>query len=394
MPRRPVLTLATSTDTPPVGRRSRLPRLLATLAWPALVLAGGALVALTVYPNPHSAAPPGKQVIASLPYWSLDHGTGTVLSNRRTFTEVSPWIYGLDDSGRIVAQYSPGQAAAVAGQLGQLRAAGVPIVPTIANITHGNWSYHPVARVLHNPALMARHIAAIVALVEEHRYAGIDIDYEDLRASDRAAFTSFVTRLAATLHAKGKTLSVALFAKTTNAGTDPRNIAQDYAAIGRAADQVRLMCYDYHWTTSPPGPIAPIWWVREVVRYAKTQIPAHKIILGIPLFGYDWVGHKAIPVSWLQAFRLATEHHVRLHFEASSQAPWFDYTDKAGRKHQVWFENVPSSKAKFGVALGSGVGGVYLWIYGYEDTGTWAALRHTLPIARHSAHPPASRPTP
>jgi len=26
-------------------------------------------------------------------------------------------------------------------------------------------------------------------------------------------------------------LSVAVFAKTTNAGTDPRNVAQDYAAI-------------------------------------------------------------------------------------------------------------------------------------------------------------------
>ena len=137
---------------------------------------------------------------------------------------------------------------------------------------------------------MAAQVASIVALTEREHYAGIDLDYENLHAGDRQAFTTFVTRLARALHARGKVLSVAVFAKTTNAGTDPRNLAQDYAAIGRAADQVRLMAYDYHWASSPPGPVAPISWVRAVLRYARTQIPASKIILGVPLYGYDWVG--------------------------------------------------------------------------------------------------------
>ena len=144
--------------------------------------------------------------------------------------------------------------------------------------------------MLHSPELMAAHVTAIVALVQRNQYAGIDLDYENLHAADRQAFSTFVTRLAHALHAKGKVLSVAVFAKTTNAGTDPRNVAQDYAAIGRAADQVRLMAYDYHWESSAPGPVAPISWVRAVLRYAKTQIPASKIILGVPLYGYDWVG--------------------------------------------------------------------------------------------------------
>lgn len=362
------------------------------MVWLTVVLAGSALVALSVYPSLRSAAQPDRVVVASLPYWNIGHGTATVLSNRRTFSEVSPWMYGLGNRGRIVTQYSPGESAAVTGNLAKLRAAGVPIVPTIANITGGAWSYRPVARILHDPALMADHAAAIVRLVRDQHFAGIDIDYEDLRASDRQAFTTFVTRLAAALHASGKTLSVALFAKTTNAGTDPRNLAQDYAAIGRAADQVRLMCYDYHWATSPPGPVAPIGWIRDVLRYAKSQIPARKIILGVPLYGYDWVAGGTSPgtaLSWLEAFRLATEYHLKPHYDRSSQAPWFGYTDHAGRRHVVWFENTPSSRAKFSVALGSGIGGVYLWMYGYEDTGTWAALRQTLPVRQPAI--PASR---
>ena len=263
----------------------------------------------------------------------------------------------------------------------RLRAAGKLIVPSIANITGGKWSYAPVGRMLHSPVLMAAQVAAIVALVQRDQYAGIDVDYENLHAADRQAFSTFVTRLAHALHAQGKVLSVAVFAKTSDAGTDPRNVAQDYAAIGRAADQVRLMGYDYHWASSAPGPVAPIGWVRAVLRYARTQIPASKIILGVPLYGYDWVGHHGTGVSWLQAVRLSRQYHAAAHYDQADQAPWFSYRDAAGHEHTVWFENAASSRAKFDAARSAKVGGVYLWMYGYEDTGTWSALSHVLPTS-------------
>jgi spore germination protein len=47
----------------------------------------------------------------------------------------------------------------------------------------------------------------------------------------------------------------------------------------------------------------------------------------------------------------------------------------------VWFENAASSRAKFDAARGAKIGGVYLWMYGYEDTGTWSALSHALPTS-------------
>ncbi len=349
-------------------------------AWLGVVLVGVVLVGLTMV-NLQASAPRHTLVVASMPYWNISHGTTVVLGHRQDVTEVSPWMYGLSGSGQIGTQYPPGQAAAVAAEITRLRAAGKLIVPSIANITGGKWSYAPVGRMLHSPQLMAAQVASIVALTKREHYAGIDLDYEDLHAGDRQAFTTFVTRLARALHAQGKVLSVAVFAKTTNAGTDPRNLAQDYAAIGRSADQVRLMAYDYHWNSSPPGPVAPISWVRAVLRYAKTQIPASKIILGVPLYGYDWAGHHATGISWLQALRLSRQYHATAHYDQASQAPWFRYRDASGREHTVWFENAASSRAKFDAAQGAQIGGVYLWMYGYEDTGTWSALGHVLPTS-------------
>jgi spore germination protein YaaH len=363
-------------------RRRRRPR-LAGLAWLAVVLAGAVAAGLTLLPLSSPARGPGRAVVASLPFWDIGNGTATVLAHRRDFTEVSPFIYGLAADGRVVAQYGPSQTATVGAAIARLRRAGLPVVPTLANITAGNWSYTPVARMLHDPALRRQQVAAIVALVLAHGYAGIDIDYESLHAADRHPFTAFITSLAAALHSRGRTLSVAVFAKTSNAGYGQANLAQDYAAIGRAADQVRIMAYNYHWATSPPGPVAPIGWVRAVLRYAKAQMPARKIILGVPLYGYDWSGGRGTALSWLRAFQLATRYRARPNYDAVAQEPWFGYT-AGGRRHVVWFENQASSRAKFAAAAGSGAGGVFLWMFGYEDGSTWAALHATLPVPARS----------
>ena len=350
----------------------------------ALLVGVVAVAALTVVANLPSGASPvaaGPVVVASLPYWNLDHGTSAVLANRDDVNEASPWIYGLDGRAGIVHLYPAGQRAAVSGDVARLRAAGLRLVPTLANVVGGDFAYQPIAGILHDSARTGAHVAAIVDLVDRAGYAGIDIDYEDLHAGDRQAFTNYLTRLAGELHAHGKLLSVALFAKQDDAGYDQRNVAQDYAAIGRVADQVRLMGYDYHWASSPPGPIAPVTWINSVLAYARTQIPPDKIVLGVPMYGYDWVGDRGTPVTWRQATALAGRHHVPIGYDRASQSPWFRYTDGAGQVHDVWFENATSVAAKLAAARAIGAGGVFLWLYGPEDTGMWPALHQAFPLS-------------
>jgi spore germination protein YaaH len=374
-------TLASTSDGPGAAHRIRtFSRFGGSLWFLALIAVSLLVVALMVTPRASGPPPPGSLVVASLPFWNLDKGTAMVVGNQESVNEVSPWMYGLDEEGRLTNQYPPELTAEVGRQLARLREAGIPIVPSLANITNDRWAYEPVAKMLHDPAKRRAHIAEIAELVKREDYAGIDIDYENLHGTDRQAFTDFVTELGKAMDEEGKTLSVAVFAKTTDAGYDERNVAQDYAAIGRAADQVRLMGYDFHWATSPPGSIAPIDWVRDTLNYAKTQIPSERIVLGVPLYGYDWADGHGTALTWLQAFRLATEHKAVVNYDAPTQSPWFRYTDAQGREHEVWFENAASSKAKFEAARGSGIRGVYLWMFGYEDTETWRELRQSLPV--------------
>jgi spore germination protein len=318
-----------------------------------------------------AAAP--LQNVAVIPYWNLVPGTDSAIANRAALSVVSPWMFGVSDDGHVVP-LAPDQADQQAVALQRLRNAGLKIIPTIANYRDGQWRYPPIARILHSPDLMNRQVSQIVALAASKGWAGVDIDYEELRADDRAAFTDFVRSLAAALHAVDLTLSVDVFAKTTDSGYDQRDQAQDYAALGGAADQIRVMAYDYHWSTSAPGPIAPFDWVRDALDYTLAHIPAQKVLLGVPLYGYDWAGGAAQPVSWAQVYDLARTHAGQVRWDQASQSPWLQYTDGSGVRHVVWFENAYSSSTKFALARGRGVHGVALWMYGSEDQVTWSKL--------------------
>ncbi|HEY4022077.1 MAG TPA: glycosyl hydrolase family 18 protein [Pseudonocardiaceae bacterium] len=335
-----------------------------------------------------SPAPlPPPVVVVSTPYWNMQHATQTIIAQHGDVSEASPSIYAIDAAGDVTDQYAPSAAAATAANLAALHKAGVRLVPTIANVVNGGFTYQPLASILHDPARGAHNIAEILALVQQQNFAGIDVDYENLHGPDRQAFSDFIGKLADVLHAHGKTLSVTLFAKASDAGYDQRNIAQDYGAIGKVADEVRLMGYDYHWATSDPGPIAPVNWIQDVLRYAVSAIPPSKIILGVPMYGYDWVDGVGTPVAWLQAFRLATQYHATIRFDSASETPYFSYTDAKNQYHQVWFENAASATAKLDVARNSAIAGVYMWLYGYEDTNVWPALHQAFPVQ------PSSTPT-
>lgn len=112
--------------------------------------------------------------------------------------------------------------------------------------------------------------------------------------------------------------------------------------------------------------VAPLNQVRRVVEYALTQIPAEKIDLGIPNYGYDWPlpfergVTKAATINNVQAVRIAVEHGAEIQFDMVAESPFFTYVEN-GTKHEVWFEDVRSLQGKFRLLEEYGLRGCGYW---------------------------------
>ena len=135
-----------------------------------------------------------------------------------------------------------------------------------------------------------------------------------------------------------------------------------------------LMTYEWGYTYSVPMAVAPIDKVRRVVEYALTRIPAEKIDLGVPNYGYDWPlpyvsgTTRATSLGNLAARDLAAENGAVIQFDETAQSPWYTY-EKDGTAHEVWFEDVRSYRAKFSLVTE----------YGLRGIGFWQLMRPNLP---------------
>lgn len=347
--------------------------MLALVVVVGVVVAAGAGAAFAMHSTTTTGTEPAYTVpvvVGAVPYWDEPDARTSIQTQGSALTVASPWIYAAAADGSVQPQ--PGvDATAERSQAAWLHGRGLKVVPTVADTTQGLWDPTTVSALIADPARRAAHVQALVDLATTEGYDGIQIDYEDLTATDRDAFSAFVGELGRALHTAGKLLYVTVHAKEDDAGYDDRNKAQDYAAIGAAADMVCIMAYDWHWGTSAPGAIAPYDWVQRVIAYAVTQIPPGKVILGVGLFGYDWVGSQAASLTWDQVIATAHQHAIAEQWDVGSQSPFFDYTDASGQQHEVWYENARSVDARFDLARRAQIGGIELWRLGGEDPGIW-----------------------
>ncbi len=121
-------------------------------------------------------------------------------------------------------------------------------------------------------------------------FDGIDMDWESMKAADRGRFTGFIQQLATALHARHKLLSIAVYPKVSEPGSYDAQQAQDYAKLGAAVDEFKVMTYAFSGGWSKPGPQMPLYWAKQVLAFARSKVAARKVYMGMPFFGFDWKG--------------------------------------------------------------------------------------------------------
>ena len=117
--------------------------------------------------------------------------------------------------------------------------------------------------------------------------------------------------------------------------------------------------------------------VEAVVKYALSEMPASKIILGQNLYGYNCPppfiqgGPNAEALSQQRAIEIAKRYNAEIQYDTNAQAPFFKYHDVHGKEHIVWFEDARSVQAKFNLVKRYQLRGVGYWKLGLPFPQNW-----------------------
>ncbi|MBX6350792.1 MAG: S-layer homology domain-containing protein [Clostridia bacterium] len=295
-------------------------------------------------------------------YVNTDYGYETLLAHGGDLDFTVYTGYSLGADGSLSGAASPRTMTWAA-------ATGKPVLAMIS--AHSRTANN---RLLQDDDAMRAAVAAIAGLMAQG-YAGVNLDMENVDASLRDRYTSFVRQIAEALSPAGKLVTLSVMAKTADMPTNSLVGVYDYRALGQIADYVMIMTYDYHWSGGPPGPIAPISWVRNVLSYATGQMPAQKIFVGIPTYAYLWPqgGGRALATAAWDAADQAARHGA-----TPTRVPEGEVTFTArlddGRTYTAYYNDTTAILQKIALVGDYGLAGAIMWRLGFEEEAGWPSL--------------------
>ena len=210
-------------------------------------------------------------------------------------------------------------------------------------------------------------------------YDGVTIDFENLRGNMRDNFTEFLRELNQELDLIGKNLYVTVQPNMKNSTYFD---GYDFKAIGKIADKVILMAYDYNaksipqdvmdsgFTTTPVTPFDEVYYALKTITDDITGVAdKNKVVLGISMSNIGWTvvdgqitNSRGNTYSYSEIADMIDDG-AEVKYSDKYKNPYLIYDSDDG-KEIVWYENSRSIADKVRLAEMLGVSGISVWRLG------------------------------
>ncbi|HPF19214.1 MAG TPA: glycosyl hydrolase family 18 protein [Anaerovoracaceae bacterium] len=260
------------------------------------------------------------------------------------------------------------------GDLGYTRTArenGAYVWATITNNMSTTGSTNYTTKVLADTDLRNKTIAQYLFYACLYEVDGINIDYEDVRDSDRNNLTAFVREMRKYTERLGLTLSIdTLIPK-------PWTVEYDYAALGKTVDYIAVMTYDEHYSTSPSaGSVSSLPWADKAIQDLLTYVDGRKILMGIPMYTRLWT---VSPTGKQITNRTMTMTAARELIQSKGLTPrWLPETGQyyaeyinGSNTDKIWLEDPRSIAGRLTLVYTYGLAGSACWQYSQGEDAAW-----------------------
>lgn len=185
----------------------------------------------------------------------------------------------------------------------------------------------------------AAFVAKLADYVTRQGFAGLDVDLEG--PSINEDYGAFIRDLASALKPQGKLLTAAL-SQGYGGAKVPESVFEHF-------DFVNIMAYDGTgpWAPDRPGQHSSLQFARDNVAYWLGRgLPREKAVLGVPFYGHGFGDAARRRRGYPYATILA-------------EYPGAEGKDEVGQT--IWYNGIPTIRAKTRLVIDEGLGGVMIW---------------------------------
>ncbi len=329
-----------------------------------------------------AAATARHEVFGYAPYWSLPSESSFPVGD---FSTLAYFSVEVNPDG-TVQQSGPGwegyRSQALVDLVSRAHAAGDRVV-----LTATDFSQSSLDTITHDAGAGTVLGKNLLSLVEAKHLDGVNLDFEGNGSADQTGLDRLVAQVGGVLRAANPDYQFTMASYASSAG-DPHGF-YDIRGLARSVDAFFVMAYDVDegpaaGPSAGSGPYSDAEYIHQYV----SAVGASKVILGVPLFGYematagpalgDAVTGPAQPVTDARAMASG-----QTYWDAASDTAWAAYR-AGGQWHQVFFDNANTLALKEELATRSGILGLGAWALGMEgsDNGLLAVLDGGAPPSR------------
>lgn len=287
----------------------------------------------------------------------------SALSKAEGLNVVSPTWFGIKDS--------KGEVSSLASEnyVNKLHNIDIEVWPLI-NDFNKDVDYK---RLLTSTASRTKLIENIIYFVEKYNLDGINIDFENIKASYAKGYIQFLRELSIEMRSRKKVLSIDNYVPLEF------NTFYNVKEQGILADYLCVMAYDEHYSGSEEaGSISSLSWVKKSIDKTAENAPMNKLIIGLPFYTRIWRETKE---GGLQTRALGMEGGLNLVHNNKAKKEW---NEEAGQYYaewkdgedrmRIWLEEERSLAAKLNLVEKDKVAGIAFWKLGLEKKEAWDSI--------------------
>ena len=307
------------------------------------------------------------------------------IAQTKGLTTLAPtWIHVADTNGNI-------SSIASADYVSYAHKQNVEVWMTVRDFDGGISSEKESYELLSYTSRRETLITQLIAEALRVGVDGINVDFEKISDKCGEHYIEFIRELSVKCRQNGLVLSV------DNYVPKSFNTHYDRKEQGIVADYVVIMGYDEYYAGSPEaGPVSSYNYVKEGITETLKEVPAEKVISGIPFFTRLWKetpkteeelksdkGTDAEQYSaTVESDAYGMDNAQAIVKQAGVDTTWdkkagqnYATWEADGSKYEIWLEDSKSIEAKLKLMKKYKLAGTAEWSLGQESSDIWNLIQ-------------------